>query len=55
MDVIGRRWTALRGSYQVSPTGSPAMFQLQEIRGVIRAYGPGPTRPVRSTGSAATP
>ena len=32
----GAWWIACLGSYQVSPTGSPAMFQLQEMVGVTR-------------------
>ena len=30
------RWTACRASYQVSPTGSPTMFQLHESAGLTR-------------------
>jgi hypothetical protein len=50
---VGIWWTVLLGSYQVSPAGSPAMFQLQEMVGVMRIYVPGPTIPSRSTGCSA--
>src|SRR5215510_12237533 len=36
--------------YHRSPADSPARFQLQDTRGVIRLYRPGPTMPTRSTG-----
>lgn len=40
---------------QASPTGTHAMFQLQEMSGVIRMWMPVPTMPSRSTGSSASP
>ena len=46
---------ALLNSYQVSPAGLPAMFQLQETIGVMPMYSPGPTRSSRSTGGSAWP
>ena len=49
-----RRCTVRRGPdwYASSPYGRPSMFQLHEISGVIRRYGPEPNRPARSVSSA---
>ena len=47
---------SVRGiGYQVSPTGSPARFQVHDTVGVMRRYHPGPTMPVRSSPDAQGP
>ncbi len=51
----GRRCTVFCAGYQLSPAGSPAMFQLHDTVGVMGTKMPGPTMPTRSTGSPASP
>src|SRR5262245_42025935 len=47
--------TVRLAGYHRSPAGLPARFQLQDTRGVIRLYRPGPTMPTSSTGGSASP